>query len=306
MGDFELKKRFFYVLAGLFLAAAVLLARPVSTKADFGDFSGSSDYGGGWDSGSDWGSSSDWGGSSYYYDDYDGDGGSGGGWVFWVAMAIIIMVVMLNMKKHKGRSVAPGAKGADQSMLRPIGDYHQLDPGFNEAELREKLSNLYVQMQQRWHEKDISTLKPYMTDAFYAQMDRQLDEKRKNHQTPCTERVAVLDLNFRGFYQSAGMDHIVARVNARIVAYILDDNTGKVISGSKTAEKFMEYEWDLVRKTGVITRKDGEKRSILCPHCGAPLNINATAKCEFCGSVVTVDPDEWAIDSIKGISQRTA
>lgn len=301
-----MKKRFFGILAVLFLAGAVLFTRPVLTKADFGDFSGSSDYGGGgWDSGgSDWGGSSDSGGFFYYSSSDDDSDGGGAGWIVWVVLIALVILVLLRSKK--GRSVAPGAKGADQSMLRPMSDYTELDPGFNLAELREKLSNLYVQMQERWHEKDISTLKPYMTDAFYVQMDRQLEQKRKNNQTPCTERVAVLDVNFRGFYQSSGMDHLVVRLNTRIVAYILDDATGKVISGSKTAEKFMEYEWDLVRKTGIVTRKEGEKRSVVCPHCGAPLNINATAKCEFCGSVVTIDPEDWAIDSIKGISQRTA
>ena len=42
-----------------------------------------------------------------------------------------------------------------------------------------------------------------------------------------------------------------------------------------------------------------------CPACGAPLDINATAKCPYCGSVVTVQQEEWALSSIKGLYQRT-
>ena len=125
------------------------------------------------------------------------------------------------------------------------------------------------------------------------------------HQTPCTERVAVLEVLPRGYYQSSGMDHIVVRIRARLVAYTLDDNTGKVISGSRSAEKFMTYEWDLCRKSGVATSKRNEMRKIACPSCGAPVEINQTAKCPYCGSVINVDNEEWALNGIKGIAQRT-
>ena len=51
----------------------------------------------------------------------------------------------------------------------------------------------------------------------------------------------------------------------------------------------------------INTAKDSK-----CPNCGAVLNINRTAKCEYCGSIVTVDSYDWAVNGIKGISQRTS
>ena len=32
-----------------------------------------------------------------------------------------------------------------------------------------------------------------------------------------------------------------------------------------------------------------ENRVSVCPHCGAPLEINASAKCPYCGSVITLE-----------------
>ncbi len=101
------------------------------------------------------------------------------------------------------------------------------------------------------------------------------------------------------------MDHIVCEVRSRIVDYTVDDETGALISGDKNREKFMTYEYDLCRKSGIRTSTETGLKSVVCPHCGAPLDINQTAKCPYCGSIITIENEDWAIDNIKGIAQQT-
>ena len=192
-------------------------------------------------------------------------------------------------------------------VLRPMAEYLELDNEFDEERIKTLISNLYVQMQETWQAKDISSLRPYMTDKFFAQMDKQLDEFRKLGRTDYTERIAVLSTDLRGWRQSAGMDYITVGLNSRIVSYTLDDRTGELISGDKKREKFMEYELELCRKSGEITHPEAEgTHSATCPHCGAPLKLNASAQCEYCGSVITQVNTDWAICGMRGISQRTA
>ena len=120
------------------------------------------------------------------------------------------------------------------------------------------------------------------------------------------ERVAVLGLELRGFCQENGNDVIVARLKTRIVDYTLDDKTGKLISGSRDKEKFMVYEWDLVRPTGQKTEQGGgNMQTVNCPNCGAPVEINASAKCPYCGSVITLEEHGFALNAIRAISQET-
>ncbi|MCR5790316.1 MAG: Tim44 domain-containing protein [Lachnospiraceae bacterium] len=304
MKEFIKKHRKWIILfTALFLLfLLVQTAIPVSVRADFGNFAGDTDFGGG--GGGDW----------------DFDGGSGGGGFITTLLAIALVIILLigiaiweGIKKLTGkgktdmpsRSAPQGSAGASRPRLQPLSSYTALDPGFNEAEFRERLANLYVQMQQRWHERNIDSLKPYFTDFFYNQSNMQLQDLIRNAQIPCTERVAVLDVSPQGFYQNSGIDHMVVTIRSRIVAYIINERTGQVVSGSKTNEKFMTYEWDLCRKSGVVTGRSDGLRSVTCPHCGAPLNINQSAKCPFCDSVVTVTNHDWALNNIKGISQQT-
>ena len=109
-----------------------------------------------------------------------------------------------------------------------------------------------------------------------------------------------------GYRQANGLDYITARVKTRIVTYILDDITGNLVSGDKDREKFMEYEWDLVRKSGTKTEAGKDLQAVSCPRCGAPLTIGAAGRCAYCGGVVSSLNTNWAVSAIRGISQHTA
>ena len=298
------KKILLIVLA----VVTVVFAMILPSFADLGGYSGDSDFGGS-SSSSDWGGSSSWSSS-----DYGGShSGSGDSDPVAVLILIIIIVVVVVVKSKAAsstsktagnrRSVAPGAKPTDMSTLRRMSEYRNIDPNFSEEEMKEKLANLYVQMQNCCTAKNISSLRPYLTDTLYAQYDRQMDTLKKQGRTNYVDRIAVMEVNLVGFKQSSADDVIVARLKTRIVDYTVDDNTGKLISGSNTREKFMDYEWTLSRKRGAVS--GNEEKTINCPNCGAPVNINKTAECEYCGSILTVDNYDWVLTSVKAISQRT-
>ena len=312
-------KRFGTLLMALLLCVVLLL--PTAARADLGDFSGGGDYGGGSDwGGSSWDSGSSWGGSSWDDDDdwlffpigfsSSGDsGGSGmGSLLFYVAL--IVILILLFSRKNQQTSVpnagqAAGAARTPDSKLTSMSQYSALDPNFSAAALREKLSNVYVQMQNGCTARNIEALRPYFTDALYQQFDRQIKSLIANRRINVVERIAVLDVNLRGYFQEGGDDHLVAELKTRITDYVVAEDTGALISGSKTAEKFMTYEWDLSRPTGTITEAQGATTQRHCPNCGAPLSVNESAKCPYCDTVITFRDHDWTIYAVKGIAQRT-
>lgn len=328
-------KRIKYLITALLIV--ILCAIPC--HADFGDYGGNYDYGG-YDSYDYGGNDSyDYGGYDYDYDDDDdnrggyayyggtyGSGSSGGGsfedmgneWVLGliivIGVAVAVVVIgrkYLKIKPGKGSSgaahapVRAGATRTSQLSLRPMIEYHDMDPNFSDSEFCEKLANMYVRFQNSWQAKDLSDLRPYLTDGFFNQIDLQLENYRRNRQTNRVERIAVLDVKLRGWKQENGNDIIVAELQTRIVDYVVDDETGDVIRGDRNREKFMTYEWLIQRSSGMTSQNQSGVTAQSCPHCGAQLDMNRSAVCEYCGSVVTSDTFDWAVSNIKGISQRT-
>ncbi len=283
---------------------ALVLALPA--HADFGGFSGDSDYGGG--GSSDYSGGYDYGDSSYdsgYY------GGSSGGDDFFIGglavVVVIVLVIVFSIKNKKkgGAGVPAGASRTPLSQLQPMAAYINLDPAFNAADVQSKLTNLYVQLQNCWTAKDIEPLRPNLTNMLYEQSERQLAEIRSKNQTPHVERIAVLGVQLNGWYQSEGQDHIIAELSTRISVFTTDDGTGAIVKGNPNEEKFMTYEWDICRTTGAKTNKAAAAQDFHCPNCGAPMSINQSAKCPYCGSVVIVSDYDWVISNIKGLMQRT-
>jgi hypothetical protein len=304
-----MKKKVLALLAVLLIAAFVLVPRAGS--ADLGDFSGGGDYGGGdYGGSSDWGGS-DWGSSDWGSSDYGSTSRSGpisGPGVLFVATIVIaiLLISVFSSNKKKRTSVTPGATRTAQSKLTPIENYQTLDPDFSPEDFKEWLQNLYIKMQDCCTKRDVEPIRPYFADSLYQQFDRQMKKLRELHRTNYVERVAVLSVDLRGYYQDKGEDVIVAEIYARITDYTVDDNTGKVILGSKTQEKFMTYEYSLSRPIGMKTEpwKEGVSERH-CPNCGAPLSVNESIKCPFCDSVLTFSDHDWTVYAIKGISQRT-
>lgn len=307
-----MKKKFIIMIILLLFA---LSATNITSVADFGDYSGDSDY----DYSSDY---DDRNYGSYNYDNSDSDyyhGGGSSGSGEWDTITVIIIGVIIvyalagrATKKDKGSKTYTNVderaeSRANRAELTPIGEYVKLDPNFNAATLCERASNLYVQMQNGWTAKDIEPLRPYFTDVLFTQEERSLKALIRKGETNHVERIAVLDVTPRGFHQTAGEDHIMLRLRTRITDYTVNDKTQEVIRGSRDAEKFMTYEWDLMRPTGTFTSKDGNTavKHITCPNCGAPLDINASARCQYCHSVIQQQAQDWVISAIKGIRQET-
>lgn len=284
------------------LIVLCILMVPVKSRADVGNFAGDSDYGGG-DSDDGW----DGGGDSDFDDDYDGGGGGSGGfaWIIGVVIVAVAIISDVTSKRRSGKN-RPARPMAPQDPNIVLASLKQRDPKFSEQAFLERVNNMYVQMQNAWTEKKWEPLRAMFTDALYNQLKRQLDEYVNHHQTNHVDRIAVLNSFITSCREDETNDIVTVQLETRIVDYVTDDATGQVISGSNTREKFMTYEWTMIRRRGVLTQSTPVTKVLSCPSCGAPLDINQSGQCAYCGSIITSGEYDWVVSQMRCISQRTA
>ena len=287
-------------------ALLILTAAAIPSGADFGDYSG----------GDDWGS---WDDYDYDYDDdydydYDyGDSDSDGGDATLGDLLLTVGVlggVMYGVTKLGGKKTPKQANGkpAADTPLLPIGAYSAYDPEFDEEAFKQKLADLWLRMQAAWEAKDIEPVRPDLSAVYFAQAQNQLDAHIRDKNTNHVGDPAVLSVTLRGFRQDGGTDVIVAELKARFVDYTTDDATGELISGDRDAVKNMRYIWELTRPVTQRAAGDGKSAgltTVTCPNCGAEVRINESAKCEACGSLISVDAHDFVLNKVSAVAQRT-
>lgn len=316
------------------ISLILIVSVAVTASADFGDYGGGSDFSFDWGS-DDWGGSSfdDWGGSSYDdwgsgYDDwggssYDSWGSSGYGYSYYpaassgfsfegivTAVVIVIIVgyiVLATVRKNSGN----GSKSVDLGKIElnrenRLDELKAGDPAFSEVRFLEDVGNLYVRLQNAWTAKDLTSVRTRLTSELYAKSQAQLNTMKQKGLTNYIDNISVLSTNIAGCSIDDTNEIINVILTARINDYTVDDQSGNVVSGSKTSDIFMTYYWTLIRSKGTKTREvSGEAEKTVCPNCGAPVDLNQSAQCPYCGSVLESGNYDWVLSSIKALKKQT-
>lgn len=310
-----------HLLALILIVALIMI--PVASLGDAGSFGGDSDWGGGsdWGGSSDWGSSdwdsSDWGSSGggvYFFGDSGSSGGSGDGVITTIILLIIVAIVLIPALKNskKGRRggsnqnyQAYASTAPSPALASNMAALVNNDPDFSEEDFKADVANVYIQMQNCWQNKDWEPMRAHLTDTLYNQMGRQLDALKAARRTNFVERISVLSVDIINVVFTGGNDVIDVILKTRITDYTVDDNTGNLVSGDKNKQLYMTYKWTLIRSTGTKTEKNAGVEQLHCQSCGAPIAVNHSAKCEYCGAILTSSRYGWTVSQIQGISQRT-
>ncbi len=298
--------------------------------ADAGGYSDDSDWGGSSSSGNDsysdsssssdwgnsWGSGSNWGSGSGFIPSYSGSelGGSATTFIVIITIIVIIAISFINQKKKIGKvtsttttRTAPSVVTDSVKIASGLEELQKVDPNFSKEEFLSQIGEMYVRMQTDWQNKKWSDMRALMTESLYKQFDGQLNKLIQAGQTNYIEHISVLSKNITNITKESNNDVITVQIQCRIVDYTIEDQSGKLISESKTDRKLLTYEWQMIRSTDEKTEASYSVsgKASVCPQCGAPLSLDENGKCIYCGADLNKNTTGWKISSINGISQQT-
>lgn len=179
------------------------------------------------------------------------------------------------------------------------GSIRENDPEFKMDVMRRTVKDLYVKMQTQWMRQDWEPMREHLSPQLYRQFERQLHELQRDGLTNIMEEIHVTGVNFLSYEQDGVNDILTMALCVRMKDYTVD-RTGEVVVGSKQKPVYLYYDWELIR-TRAPRGLTSEERT--CPSCGAPMDINASTCCPYCGSVVEAKSYGWVINRIEAVNQ---
>lgn len=239
-------------------------------------------------------------------------GGLGGGLFGLILVFALIFIarnIMASMRPAEPVPAGPyPVAGAPPEPVQDVAAELQAlrtaDPGFNERQFLDRAQAAFFLLQKAWMERDLSISRAVMSEGLYQRWKIQIDQMVAAHKKNILENLFIAGAEIVKVERDPRLEAITVRIRASAADYEMDEQTGKIIFGSKQDQPFTEY-WTFMRSAGTKTLAQGGVTESKCPNCGAPLTINESGVCRFCNVVVTSGTFDWVLDNITQADEWT-
>jgi hypothetical protein len=174
--------------------------------------------------------------------------------------------------------------------------FEQQNPNFQWGEFMARARLIFNELQAAWSTLNWERARPHETDNIF-QMHRYWIEAYKrqglrNALDDCRiTSMQPVKITGDAFYNS-----ITLRIGAEGHDYTVD-SAGKVVAGSKRNKRRWTEYWTFIRNRQAQPLHS--RTDLSCPNCGAPLKVNVTGICEFCGGKVSSGEFDWVLSKIE-------
>lgn len=125
----------------------------------------------------------------------------------------------------------------------------QFDHSFDENRYNDLVMDNFFKIQGAWMSRDLSPVQHLLTDEMRRVFQTDLDKLLRDKQINRLENIAVRKVDIVEAWQESGQDYINTLIYANLLDYTTDE-TGSILSGSKSDPiKFEEY-WTFTRPVG--------------------------------------------------------
>lgn len=165
---------------------------------------------------------------------------------------------------------------------------------FNEAMFKTKVDNIFVKLYTCIMKGDLTDVRHFISNELYNNYMNKINELISHNKRQMYDEINVKNTMIINRSVLEDKEIIDVEIVSRYMDYIIDINTGDLISGDDTRRierrNILRFEKKLNTKDFGIVRK--------CPGCGASINVNNTGKCEYCDTIFNLDDYDYILVSI--------
>lgn len=165
---------------------------------------------------------------------------------------------------------------------------------FNEAMFKTKVDNIFVKLYTCIMKGDLTDVRHFVSEELYNNYINKINELISHNKRQMYDEINVKNTMIINRKILEDKEIIDVEIVSRYMDYIIDINTGDLISGDDTRRierrNILRFEKKLNTKDFGIVRK--------CPGCGASINVNNTGKCEYCDTIFNLDDYDYILVSI--------
>ncbi len=210
---------------------------------------------------------------------------------------IVTLLLLISRSISRNRSVVlknyPG--GDKQGRKLGLLLYKDRAKSFNEKTFLSKAERLFILLQDAWSEKDLTDVRPFLSDGIWQELTTQFCMMNALHQTNRYSNSKVIRTFIDSVESDDNFDTITVGIEATRHHYFKCEFDSSFDSNS--SEHFVEF-WSFIRK------RDASEINLYstfsCPNCSTPLNasLGEQAICPQCSTLINGGDYDWVVSKM--------
>jgi predicted lipid-binding transport protein (Tim44 family) len=174
--------------------------------------------------------------------------------------------------------------------------FEKMNPNFQWGEFMERARLIFNELQTAWSTLDWERARPHETDNIFQMHRYWIEAYKREGMRNVLDDCRITSMQPAKITGDAFYNAITLRIGAEGYDYTIDP-AGDVVAGSKRKKRRWTEYWTFIRNRNAKSLHS--RTDLSCPNCGAPLKVNVTGICEFCGGKVTSGEFDWVLSKIE-------
>ena len=165
---------------------------------------------------------------------------------------------------------------------------------FNEAMFKTKVDNIFVKLYTSIMKQDLSDVEHFIGDSLQKEIEDKINTLKSQNKRQMYDELNAKDTRIISRNIENDKEVIIVELISRYMDYIIDIDTGDLLSGDDTRRiekrNILRFEKKLDTKEIGLVRK--------CPGCGASISVNTSGKCDYCDTIFNQEDYDYVLVSI--------
>ena len=143
-----------------------------------------------------------------------------------------------------------GNRQDDSSMDEGIRDIRRMDLNFDPARFTGYIEMVFRSVHSARMSRDVAALRDRVTPELYGELQAQSDRLRSLGHASHLDEIEIRAQVTEAWHED-GRDYVTAYIAGAMLDYTVDELTGALVAGSKTAPEDVEAFWTFTRAAGL-------------------------------------------------------
>lgn len=167
-------------------------------------------------------------------------------------------------------------------------------------------NNVFITLQRAWTARDWSSVITLEKEELFELHRQQLDKYIKSGRINVRDKISISTSYLHKYERNRSYEYLTVYIEAVMADYIINADTGVILSGSPNTLTHNKYLLTFMRKRGFLSSEECNKtKAGHCPNCGAVLSLSSSSKCDYCGGIITKEEFSWVLSNMELFTSNT-